>query len=242
MIHNSIQLLVFGGVMILAGCASDFDDRSQADSQTKTNLGSDVDVCVSKTGQVIDCATPQFGQLPTRQDDTQVYPNAMQYSHPLEASHNTVLVGEYIEQMATDILANLTIPVREAVVGVTSFVEFSEDLSSVNHFGNMLAESFIFELQQNGIPVVDYKVSDRVKVMPNGDYVFSRNPAALNLTSSMSHVLTGTITYNKRGLVINARMVNYENKRVVSASKKIIPYFILDSIIPSHNKNAIIGE
>lgn len=253
MIRNLFTLFLSSTlVLVLTGCASgEFfpEPKTAVDSKVKQNSKQHTDtLCVSKTGQLVDCK-----QLATRLQNEQVLNEiqeesfqqdirAIHYSHPLEAGNNTVLVGEYIEQMATEILRNLTIPMDDAIVGVTSFVEFSEDLSTVNHFGNMLAENFIYELQQNGIPVIDYKVTGGVRVISTGDFVFSRNADELLLDGSMTYVLTGTMAYNKRGLVINARMVNFENKRVVSTSKKLIPYFVLDSIIPSSDKHAVIGE
>lgn len=201
-------------------------------------------VCVSAKGSVVPC---QALMNQTRRPVAQQYDEVTNYdpmadSHPLVSSNNTVLVADYVEQMATDMLESLNIPLEQAVVGVTSFVEFSDNLSAINPLGNMLAETFIFELQQNGIPVVDYKVTDMVTVAANGDYIFSRNPQRLNLSDTMSHVLTGTIMYNKQGLILNARMVNFETKRVVASSKALLPYFVLDSVIPASEKHAVIGS
>lgn len=228
---------------LMSGCSVFDNDTKTTPKETTAESAKKApaaNICVSPQGQLVDCQMLQLEQA--KQDAAyNADPRVMQYTHPLETSNNSVLVGDYIEQMATEILHNLTIPLSEAVVGVTSFVEFSEDLSTVNHFGNMLAENFIFELQQNGIPVVDYKVAQGVTVTSTGDYVFSRNPEHLALSTSMNYVLTGTMTFNKRGLVLNARMVHFENKRVVAASKKIIPYFVLDSIIPSSDKQIVVG-
>ncbi|MDC2891140.1 FlgO family outer membrane protein [Psychrosphaera sp. G1-22] len=170
MIRNFLTLFLSSTLLVgLTGCASGefFPDAKTSDNQKakQANKPHADTLCVSKTGRLVDCQQLvahlqnepglQNAQGDPYQEDTR----AIHYSHPLEASNNTVLVGEYIEQMATEILRNLTIPMDDAVVGVTSFVEFSEDLSTVNHFGNMLAENFIYELQQNGIPVIDYKVT-----------------------------------------------------------------------------------
>lgn len=231
--------LMIASVLCLTACASSNGDvNALAETKAVEPKSEVAELCVSPRGQLVECQ-PMTQVRESADQNYDLDSRTMQYTHPLEASDSTVLLGDYIEQMATEILHNLTIPLDEAVVGVTSFVEFSEDLASVNHFGNMLAENFIYELQQNGIPVVDYKVAGAVTVTPLGDFVFSRNPDRLNLTNSMSYVLTGTMTYNKRGLILNARMVNYDNKRVVASSKKIIPYFVLDSIIPSSEKHIV---
>jgi len=235
------RLLIGAGFVIgLQACAMFEEERNAANPQVSSQPSQSVQqICVSQMGMVVDCNQSQV--TPQQQyDDIQMPP--INHSHPLVASNNSVLLGEYVEQMATHMLESLSVPVESTVVGVTSFVEFTEDLSSVNQLGNMLAETFIFELQQNGIPVIDYKVAGGVDVKSDGDYVFSRDTSELNLADSMRYVLTGTLMYNKRGLVVNARIVNFMNKRVVASSKKVIPYFVLDSIIPVSEKHAIIGS
>ena len=235
--------------LLLAGCSSNplggyFSDTEQptkapvSSQQSTAVIDKKRDLCVSPMGQMLDCGLLQRVSE-ERYEDLQLAPIAN--THPLVSANNTVLIGEYVEQMATNMLESLNVPVETAVVGVASFVEFTDDLVSVNPLGNLLAENFIFELQQNGIPVVDYKVAQNVMVLANGDYVFSRNREQLNM-DVMSHVLTGSIIYNKQGLVVNARVVDLESKRVVSASKKVIPYFVLDAIIPASEKQAIIGS
>lgn len=242
---NTIAL----ATLLLAGCSSNplegYFSETEQSAVTSTTQPQAIytpdnkrDLCVSPMGQMLDCSLLQ-NTGGDNYEDLQLAPIAN--THPLVSSNNTVLIGEYVEQMATNMLESLNVPVETAVVGVASFVEFTDDLVSVNPLGNLLAENFIFELQQNGIPVVDYKIAQNVMVLANGDYVFSRNREQLNM-DVMSHVLTGSIIYNKQGLVVNARVVDLESKRVVSASKKVIPYFVLDSIIPASEKHAIIGS
>ena len=238
----SVLAVWLSGCVMLDGKQNDTANNRIIKEASPSMVGSYVPsgqpICLSAMGQVIDCQ-----QLQNRADDyADIQAAPMSNTHPLVSSNNSVLIGEYIEQMATHMLESLTVSVTTATVGVTSFVEFTDELASVNQLGNMLAESFIFELQQNGIPVVDYKIASGVRVQQDGDFIFSRDPAALNLTDSMQYVLTGTIMYNKRGLVINARMVHFLNKRVVASSKKVIPYFVLDSIIPTSEKQAVIGS
>jgi len=245
------NLCLLAAALMLGGCSTnsftEYFSEDEAENSVQTSVSeqrpvsrqsSEQMLCVSPMGQMLDCASLQR-QNDARFDDLQMAPIAN--THPLVSSNNTILIGEYVEQMATNLLESLNVPVETAVVGVVSFVEFTDDLVSVNPLGNLLAENFVFELQQNGIPVVDYKVAENVMVMANGDYVFSRNLDLLNM-DVMSHVLTGSIVYNKQGLVVNARIVDLTSKRVVSASKKVIPYFVLDSIIPASEKQAIIGS
>ena len=245
---RSLKLSLTASALFLVSACSMFNGSSsdkmvmgaeKNNFTASTMQSSGEPICLSAMGLVIDCRRVTATQ---GVDEEAMDMTAMADTHPLVASNNSVLVGEYVEQMATNMLESLSVPVREVTVGVTSFVEFTDKLSSINQLGNILAESFIFELQQNGIPVVDYKVASQIHVKPDGDFIFSRNPAALNLTDTMQYVLTGTIMYNKRGLVVNARMVHFESKRVVASSKQVIPYFVLDSMIPVSEKHTVFGS
>lgn len=202
-------------------------------------VASEENICISKSGMLVTCgdispkiATPLESELITTEVNEFIAD-----THTLESSTNSVMVGDYVEQISTDLLENMAVPVSNASVGITSFVEFSTTLSTINLFGTMLAEEFIFELQRNGIEVVDYKVQDSIEVRGTGDFIFSRNTKNLNLSPEMKYVLVGTLMYNKQGIWVNARMVDIESKKVISTAKRLVPYFVLDNIIPFSTDN-----
>ncbi len=161
--------------------------------------------------------------------------------HSLSGAQHSVLVEEYIERMATDLINNLASVnnSNKPVIGVTSFVDFNNNLKSVTPFGNRVAEHFINELQRSGFLVADYKVRDTISIANNGDLVFSRNTNELNAESTMTHVLAGNIMYQEKGLKIIARVVDFDNKWVIASSSVFMPYFVLDTIVPSGAKHSV---
>lgn len=161
--------------------------------------------------------------------------------HSLTGAEHSVVVEEYIERMATDLINNLATSNSRTkpVIGVTSFVDFNNNLKTVTPFGNRIAEHFINELQRSGFIVADYKVRDTISVGQNGDLVFSRNTQELNGAESMTHVLAGNIMYQEKGLKIIARVVDFDHKWVIASSSVFMPYFILDTIVPSNAKQTV---
>lgn len=223
----------------LSGCASfSSDDEQTAHVVQQAPEQKTGTICVAANGLVVDCALDEMEY--NEFDDLQAEP--VTDTHTLTATNSSVMLGEYVEQLATQLMETSVVPGDETVVGVTSFIEFGPELSSINLFGNLLAEEFIFQLQQNGIAVVDYKVMAGVQVQGNGDFVFSRNSQALDLANSMQHVLTGTTVYHTRGIMVNARIVHLISKRVVASAKRLIPYFVLDSIVPAGAKQSVMGN
>lgn len=160
--------------------------------------------------------------------------------HTLSDAQHSVLVSEYIEQIASQLIENVATDVDHAVVGVTSFVDFNNDLSTITSFGNRIAEHFYLTLFQQGFTVADYKVRSKVSITRSGDYVFSRNVNKLDNAKTMTHVLTGTVMYQQTGLLINARIVDFDSKWVVSTASGFIPYFVLDSIVPAAGKSTVL--
>lgn len=224
--RHLLQLLL---VSTLAACSS-------TSKMSGRMLNSNDNICVSQSGMVVTCGAIVNKSISNSGSNIDT---DLMNSHTLEASSNSVMLGEYVEQIATDLLQNMLVPVGGASVGITSFVEFSTNLSSINMVGAILAEEFIFELQRNGIMVVDYKVQDSVEVKGSGDFIFSRNNTKLTLNGVMKYVLVGTLIYNKQGIWVNARIVDIESKEVVSSAKKLVPYFILDSIVPFDTSKAV---
>lgn len=218
------------------------------------------DICMNKKGDIIDCP-PNIGQFevfdgPSENKVIVAKPIKSQYSpepkvstednmvyipqHGLTGNQHSVLLSEYIEQISNKLIANLSNETKHAVVGITSFVDFSNDLGTLTPVGNIVAEHFTTELFQNGFTVSDYKVKSAISVTPQGDFVFSRNADKLGSSESMTHVLTGTIMYQQTGLLINARIVNFDNKWVISTASGFIPYFILDTVIPQNAKQIVL--
>ncbi|MGL1957823.1 MAG: FlgO family outer membrane protein [Colwellia sp.] len=140
------------------------------------------------------------------------------------------LLSDYTEQLAMKLIENMKYVTDRTPIAVTSFVNLDNNLQTTNIFGNQLAESFISELQEFGLSVVDFKHTGSVRVTRNGDFSFSRNGDELGSYPSIEYVLSGTLTYNDRGVIVNARLIGTESKVVVATAKGFIPHFVVDSL------------
>ena len=243
--HYKCCLGLLFSVCFLGGCVSHSNTNHKL-------VYADEPICVSATTQtIIDCPTFKRTHIePTESTDNATDSSVAGHSiyqaptttHPLLSAHHTAMLSEYLEQLALQLLPAGKHRHSELKVAVTSFIEFSPELTQVTLLGNTLSELFIHELQQNGINVVDYKVIDQVAVMPHGDFVFSRNPQQLSIEGNVKQALTGTIMYHKRGIILNVRMIDLESKQVMASGQKLIPYFILDSMIPLSNKSSVMVQ
>jgi TolB-like protein len=140
-------------------------------------------------------------------------------------------LGEYTEQMAADLQNDVRGMRVDQPIVVASFVHLDSSLQNTDTLGIQLAESFINELQQIGLPVADHKLMGVLDVNVKGDFVFSRNMGQFYNEVNIGYVLTGTMLRNSRGLVINARLINFKTNAVVASTSKFLPNIVINNLL-----------
>lgn len=140
-------------------------------------------------------------------------------------------LGEYTEQMAVDIQQDLKGTQVDSEIVVASFVYLDSALQPRGQLGNQLAENFINDLQQIGLPVSDHKLTGTLDMNGAGDFVFSRDTSQISNLMEIGYVFSGTMQKNSRGVIVNARLMNFNTKRVIASSSKFIPDILLENIL-----------
>lgn len=107
-------------------------------------------------------------------------------------------------------------------IAVTSFSDLNT-LAKTDSLGRQLSETFSHELHQRGFSVVEHKATGTIKVTPQGDFALSRNLDDLSRNLVVEYVLSGTISQQYNGLVINARLINLSSKLVAASAQGFIP-------------------
>jgi TolB-like protein len=144
---------------------------------------------------------------------------------------NFQLLGEYTEQMAADLQRDLKNTMIDGPIVVASFVNLDSTLQTTNNLGIQLAESFLNDLQQMGLPVSDHKLTGMLKVNAQGDFVFSRDASQIWDDMEIGYVLSGTMLKNNRGVLISARLMNIKTKGVLASTSKLIPNMLLEGMM-----------
>lgn len=119
-----------------------------------------------------------------------------------------------------------------SAIAVTSFVNLGT-LESTNWLGQQMAEDFIHELHRRGEIVFDYKLTGSIKVTPDGDFVFSRDWTELAKRVPVSRVLTGTLSRNAEGIIVNARIVSLKTHMVEATAQGFVPASMLNGSLDS---------
>ena len=151
-------------------------------------------------------------------------------------------ISHYVEQMAMKMVNNKSLQIN-APIAVASFVQFDSTLNRTNILGNQIAESFMHEVHQFGIPVIDFKTTDFLRVTNQGDFVFSRDFLELKDELPIKYVLAGTLVKHQSGYMVNARIIGLTSKAIVASAQGFIPNAVADAIMPSqHNDGIMLSE
>jgi TolB-like protein len=225
---KKVSLALLGAVTLLTGCYSYHrvgDGYSRCDS--KGNCHTEM------RRQHHDHVTAnRVTPMPTNQQG--VKQNGWMVPHQYVTSLNSnKQLNDYVAQMAMQLVETFHLFPVESRVAVASFVDLDSELNRTNIIGNQLAEAFIHQFQQFGINVVDFKTTRDIQVTPNGDFVFSRNHSQLDMLQQIDYVLSGTMVFTPRGIIVNARVINFRTKVVAASSQQLIPHFVVSSLYPA---------
>ncbi|ALO42588.1 FlgO family outer membrane protein [Pseudoalteromonas phenolica] len=139
-----------------------------------------------------------------------------------------VKLDNYVEQMAIELSDLLNEAQKMSTeLAVASFVRLDGTLQTSDQLGNQLAETFMHQLHRFGYQVVDTKLMDNVYISRKGDYVFSRKSESKFNSDAAEYVLSGTMLYRDKGVLVNARVMSLESKKVIATSSKMIPWYVL---------------
>ncbi|CAI3795655.1 FlgO family outer membrane protein [Rheinheimera sp. MM224] len=148
---------------------------------------------------------------------------------------SAITVNHYVQSMMHDLAANLEVLSTTFSLGVTSFVYLDGDYQQGDLLGNQLSEAFMHEATQFGIAVTDFKTTDYIRVTPTGDFTFSRDFLELTQQYPISVVLGGTIVRHQGGVLVNARMVNVNDKKVLATAQTFIPQNVVQALKATHS-------
>ena len=217
-------LALLAGTVLLTGCYS--YQRTECDS--KGNCRTEVRRKVQDSTQA-----ERVMPVPSTQSAGAIRQNGWMVPHQYVTSLNAnKQLNDYVAQMAMQLVETFHYFPVESRVAVASFVDLDSELNRTNVLGNQLAEAFIHQFQQFGIQVVDFKTTRDIQVTPSGDFVFSRQHSQLDMMQQIDYVLSGTMVFLPRGIMINARVINFRTKVVAASSQQLIPHFVVSSLYP----------
>jgi TolB-like protein len=119
-----------------------------------------------------------------------------------------------------------------ARIAVTSFymadglgTDLAEDQGS--GLSQQIQESLLTQFTQLGFHTIEYRLENTLNLQQSADSVLSRDVNTLRQRQNIDFVITGTLTRQQHAYIVNARLVNTKDLRIVSAASTEIPINVM---------------
>ncbi|MFV7770866.1 FlgO family outer membrane protein [Shewanella marisflavi] len=93
-----------------------------------------------------------------------------------------------------------------------------DNLKTTNALGLQIQQGLIAAMHDHQFNLVDINVGENLRVTEQGELILTRDWRQLPTDLPVEHVLASTMSLNPNGMVINSRIVNVTNNRVVSVA------------------------
>lgn len=121
-------------------------------------------------------------------------------------------------------------------IAITSFVD-TDTYENAGYLGRALAEFFTHEMSSRAFDVTEYKLTGKLSVSKDGDYILSRNWRKIAKDTNVKYLLGGTLTRNDKGVVVVARIINMQTRQSIATATDFIPYGFLPACYRTASKN-----
>lgn len=149
-------------------------------------------------------------------------------------------INHFVRGIMHSLVDNIHYINDKTPIGVASFIFLDGSFDKSNLLGDQIAESFMHEVHQFGIPVIDYKTTDYIRVTTDGDFIFSRDFLELKDELPIKYVLAGTLVKHNAGYIVNARIIGLTSKAIVASAQGFIPNAVADALMPSQEHDGIL--
>ena len=146
----------------------------------------------------------------------------------------------YVRGMMQQLVSNMQYVNSTTAMAVSSFVFLDGSYEHASIVGKQLSESFVHEVHKYGIPIVDFKATDYIRVTQNGDFVLSKDFLDLDSELPIKYVLTGTLVKQPTGYLVNARVIGIKSKAIVATAQGKLPIAVINSLISNDTSNQFI--
>ena len=131
--------------------------------------------------------------------------------------------------------------IKTKTLVILSIVEL-KNYKKTSELGKRISEDLIYNMQNFGYKILDYKASNSIVIDKNGEYLFSRAMKDLKKQRNVTYALSGTYTRYRDSLAINCRIIDIKTSIVVATASLTIPRYILQKIDKKKKQNNWFNE
>ncbi len=167
-----------------------------------------------------------------READAQSAPAASLSEVP-GAGSGTDFISQAVAEMAVQLAQGFEEHnIKRLPVAVIPFVNLLQTSES-GPMGERLADSFVYQLQQRGYNLVDYRAVSLVTT--SKEPLSRRNLSGLRQQFKIYFVLTGTYAQHPDGVVFNARLLDTTTRQVLASGQTHVSNARLEGDLPGYD-------
>lgn len=169
------------------------------------------------------CANEQ-GDFYQCNDVELVQENTIKKSYDFQSERSFQTINEYTEQMVYRLHQKLSNHKIEKSIIVPPFVSLSVIETSNPHLSIDLAEAFILDMQSIGLPAAELLIANTTTDF-QADYLTYLEESSGN--DDIGYVVKGTMRKTQNGVMIYARVIDIESKKVIASTSKLLPLYLV---------------
>jgi len=173
-------------------------------------------LCANDKGEFYQCIDVELMQ------ESQI--NIEKTSHDFQSQRSFQTINEYTEQMVYRLHQKLSSKKIAKSIVVPPFVSLSPIGSSTPNLAIDLAEAFIIDMQNIGLPAAELLVAN-TSLDYKADYLTYLEESSGN--GDIGYVLKGTMRRTDNGLMIYTRVIEIESKKVIASAAKVLPFYLI---------------
>lgn len=151
-------------------------------------------------------------------------------------------ISDFSYQLANQLLDSARDIEAGQRVAITTPVWLASGMNESSLIGLQLQQELAAELHSMALDVVEYKLTDGIRVTPLGDFALSTNYLELRELQSADYVLVGTLVERNNSLVVSLRMLDFSTQLVKATAQVSIPHTITDEFIQINSFQLINSE
>lgn len=171
-------------------------------------------LCADNKGDFYECSDVEL-----------VSNNTAKTSHDFQSERSFQTINEYTEQMVYRLHQKLSSRNITKSIVVPPFVSLSTIGTSNPHLAIDLAEAFIIDMQHIGLPAAELLVAN-TSTDYQADYLTYLEESSGN--DDIGYVLKGTMRKTANGIMIYARVIEIESKKVIASTSKTLPLYLIN--------------
>lgn len=211
-------MLTIGLLILITGCSLSQVSRFDLGFSNNDETSNVKRLCVNDEGDFYQCKEMELSNQSTDNKDEFK-------SHLFQPGTNFQSLGEYTEQMVYVIFDKLSVNPVVKSIAVPPFISVLPNSASDSKLNIELAELFIADLQNIGLPVAENVLT---YAEPSEKNDFLNTIAYIQNNEDVGYILKGTVRKNDKGIMIYAKIINVESKAVIASTSKLIPQYLVN--------------